>query len=496
MEQDHRPHTNDRPAGTRAAVAAAAIVFLLYTLLATPLGLNPDLRGQGAGDEANYHLPAIKQFADQLPRPDLRDYPSATTPGYHLAAAAVLRATGHRLWILRALNAAITGALLAILFHACTAATMRRGRSAVTGLACAAPVLCSMYVFWRGVYLTPDNTAWLLVLTIIILALRARNAAPWLAAVGAALLALVLVRQIHIWAAAPIWAAAWLAAAPLAQHENEPGRASLDPSTLFSQFNRRTRAALLALAATIPAIAALALFAHHWGGLIPPRFRDELWHTGVNPATPAFILALFGGFGIFFFAWTLPALAQLWRYRRAELALAAAAAFLVSALPATSYDPQAGRWSGLWNIADRLPTILDRSPLIVVLGTLGGVWLLCLLRALCARDRWTFTASIVAFTCAQTTTISLWQRYHEPFVLMLLALMTTRQNNTTATRTRPLAATTARAAGPALLACVLAAAAAATALSPAPSAAKPNDRNAATQSQENQTHAAHRGIDP
>jgi hypothetical protein len=44
-----------------------------------------------ASDEAAAHLPTVLQFAAQLPTPDLRDYPSATGPGYHLLMAVPAR---------------------------------------------------------------------------------------------------------------------------------------------------------------------------------------------------------------------------------------------------------------------------------------------------------------------------------------------------------------------------------------------------------------------
>src|ERR1043166_5525589 len=46
-------------------------------------------RGRGWYDQHYYHEPTIRAFANQWPHFDLGNYWSATTPGYHLALAAV-----------------------------------------------------------------------------------------------------------------------------------------------------------------------------------------------------------------------------------------------------------------------------------------------------------------------------------------------------------------------------------------------------------------------
>src|SRR5271166_6392942 len=58
-------------------------------------------------DESKYHLPAITQFAAQLPHLDLRKYSSATTPLFHILFALLLRA-GRSLTTLRLTNFAIS----------------------------------------------------------------------------------------------------------------------------------------------------------------------------------------------------------------------------------------------------------------------------------------------------------------------------------------------------------------------------------------------------
>ena len=40
-----------------------------------------------AADQNHHHLPVIRQFATQLPWPDIRDYESATAPLWHIVLA-------------------------------------------------------------------------------------------------------------------------------------------------------------------------------------------------------------------------------------------------------------------------------------------------------------------------------------------------------------------------------------------------------------------------
>jgi len=59
------------------------------------------MRGRGAFDQLNYHEQVIRRFVEQWPAPDLSDYLSATTPGYHLALAAFAEYAGESAVALR-----------------------------------------------------------------------------------------------------------------------------------------------------------------------------------------------------------------------------------------------------------------------------------------------------------------------------------------------------------------------------------------------------------
>jgi len=371
--------------------------------------------GRAAYDMLRFHVPVVRTFAADLPTPDLTDYLSATTPGYHLLLAPIARLAPDALLPLR-----IAGLLPALLLAWIVAlALARRTGDALAAATLAAPVAASSYLLLSGAFVLPDAAGWLGVALVLLVALRIAEGAfrpRWLLAGGLALLALAMVRQIHLWAAAALWTAAWWSA----------GGSGLGDALTTRVPTRVRRAAAMALA-TLPAFAVVGLFVGLWGGLTPPTFRGQ-YPPGLNPAAPAFVLAMTGALGLVFAGWWAPAAwASLTTRRdRAEalvgLTLAAALSLLAAVAVATSYDKDAGRWSGLWNLAQRLPAPAERSPLFVGLAVLGGVTIWAATHRLRAGVRWTLLAAGLAFIVAQAAGHELWQRYTEPMVLLWLGL--------------------------------------------------------------------------
>lgn len=386
----------------------AAVAFLALALPVILLGLEAR---RASGDQTKYHLPTIRAFETQLPTPDLSDYGSATTPGYHLLMAAASGAFGGLPdTALRIISALFTCALVALL-----AGALSRRLPPALALAMTLPAAVSLYVYSSGAWLLPDNLAWLLVLAALLLALAGPRC-PWrIALAGAVLLALVLVRQIHIWAAAPLLVGAVLADA-------EPSLLRPTPD--------RLRRALLTAAACVPAGAALLYFLNLWGGLVPPTFARQ--HAGegadaglFNAAVPAMAMASLAVVAPFFIACFPRTLSDLRALRRTALltALAGGAiALLVALVPETSYARDAGRWGGLWNLARLTPSIGDRSPAILALAALGGASLALALRELPARPRAVMGAAAAAFIAAHCANEMAWQRYYEPFWLLTIPL--------------------------------------------------------------------------
>lgn len=394
----------DMPAGRRIAVAMVAAGAVMA--MALPQILSGSLRGRPAMDQLNFHEPTARIFAHDWPNFDLGSYLSATTPLYHLIIAAVCRFVSDQRWVLQGAGMVFSVALAGLLAWACA----RRARAGLA-LACVAAAFASHYTFFPAVWLLPDNLGWLLVLGVLLLALRERVDHWTYAGGGLLLVLLVLTRQVHLWAAGPLVMAAWLGG---------PG-GPCGPA-------RRLGRASMMLLACVPALAAVGAFAQLWHGLTPPLFQHE-YRAGagvfsrLNPAAPAYVLAQVGLYGAFFLPVLFAPLARVWRDRRAALLAAVVIALLLAVGPATTRDQGVGRWQGLWDWSGKLPVIAGHtSVLIAGLAMLGGVVLVGCCERVGRRNAMLLLVALGGFMAAQAAVFQLWQRYHVPLILMLLAL--------------------------------------------------------------------------
>ncbi|MBL0928298.1 MAG: hypothetical protein IBJ11_11715 [Phycisphaerales bacterium] len=360
-------------------------------------------------DQNEFHRPTIEKFGEQWPRPDLRDYQSATTPGWHLALSLIRRVAGADWWTLRWINAVLTAGLLGLLAWACAARV-----SLGSAVALALPMVGSMYVFASGGWLVPDNAAWLLVLWVLLLGLKGVSSARGLVGAAVLLAALVFVRQIHVWAAAVLWASAWL---------GEGDRGGLmpgDADPLAAKVNRTGRSLLVA----VPALLLLGGLVWLWGGATPPSFKSQ--HAAMNPAVPLTVLSVFGVLSLFFSGYLLPGLGARMRERGVGVMLVVIVgllAGLAAAVLAESTWKDRVRDTGVWLIAKRFDWQVEgRSVVMVMLSGLGGAMLSAWACALGARERWLMLGAMAAFAAAHTANAMAWQRYYEPFSLMWLAL--------------------------------------------------------------------------
>lgn len=425
----------------------AAIVLLCYACTLPVVFSSRIINGRAAADHLNYHEPVIHNFARDWPTPDLSNYHSATTPLYHLilAGAEVLFEPSRRGFML--LAGLYTVALLGLLTWSLRVRPTLR-------LALVLPMLGSMYVLFPGIWLLPDNAGWLGVLGVLLITLRVRSMPVMLLSSGLVLLLLVLTRQIHMWAAGLIWAAAWLGPTTTPPPElDTPVRPIARVAALFHAPGPRVVRLIPAVLVTLPAFGAIAYFFSLWHGLVVPRYQEGSHggYHGWNPATAAFHLSIIGSFAPFYagFAWS--GFRRLLRSPGVLIGIVLLAV-LLTAIPLTSYDASVGRKSGLWNAVKAVPLIAGHtSPVLLVLAPLGAVLIAGLLAQMRPRAAWIFLAAIVAFVAAQTASPQLWQRYHEPFILMMLALMSAEAMDT-AHRASPGALRVWRLAGPTLLA--------------------------------------------
>ncbi|MFT3683367.1 MAG: hypothetical protein QM783_00335 [Phycisphaerales bacterium] len=423
-------------------------------LACLPVIISGTTRGRAAYDSLNYHEKAIRQFAQELPKPNLQDYLSATTPGYHLALSTVGRAIGvgsdgksaydivlfpnpasgvapdptinNQRRVLQLAGLCFTLVLLYSI------GSWSERRIAAGGLepgpAIAAVVLClpligSPYIYQSAAWLLPDNSAWLGVVAVVLLALRPRVTLPVLALMGAIVVWLVVARQIHAWAAGMVWLAAWLSASLPAQRDRAGGPI-LPLRDLFNQatISAAVRNLLLAMVFTIPAAAALLGFWLLWNHqLVPPTF--VAWHhAGLQLATPAFILSLVALAAPFFCSWLRPGLLIAWRDHRGAIFVAAAIGLLLAVVPPTAWDFEHGRFGGVWGIYRKVGAVGGRSLALAVLAPVGAVVVTGALAGMTARQRWTMLGALAGFAVANCANPQLWQRYHEPFVLVWLVL--------------------------------------------------------------------------
>lgn len=431
---DMSRRSNDATTLRSGANVAGLAVVALFLLFAVPLILFTPNGNRAGADEAIYHLPAVRQFQREWPRFDFRTYTSATTPGYHLVLATVARFVGDDVRLLRAVGALFTIGLLAT-----AAAALARRVGAPAAVVLSLPLLCSSYVFKAGVWILPENAAWWGVVAVLLIALRPRVDVLTYVGGGALLAALVFFRQMHIWSASVLWLAAWLGSGRCADMQDvaraeSPSVPTDSPWT--GPFFPRIVRAMLMFVASLPAFLIVGYFVRLWGGMVPEHYRihgetrtGSIYMDGGNPAAPAMILGLMAAFSPLFLplAWR-PIRDRIRRERRTAWLVAAGAVVgaAIGIFPETSYDMAAGRWSGLWNLVARMPTIHSRSPLIVVLAALGGATLALWLLALSRRDRWLFLAAWFMFALAQSFSSMAWQRYYEPFLLMTLALAAAR----------------------------------------------------------------------
>ena len=392
----------------KARLIALSITLGLCMLVCWSVIFTGNLSGRGASDDLLYHWVAINQFAQEWPTPDLGDYASATAPGYHLLLAPLVRSgldhTGTQL-----VASIWTLALLGLL---CWVVSRSWGlASAVLML----PLLASMYVIYPGIWLLPDNAGWFFVLGVLLLALRPRTGWGVWALAGVLLLALVWVRQVHIWAAGVIWLAAWL---------GDQSQTPSDLRTFFTDPVRRLGRTIMAQGFTIPAFMALIWFLGTWGGLVPPSFQDQ--HQGPNLASPGFMLTQLAILSVFFAPVLIPQLRTLWAHHWRLVLLAIFVGLVLGVLPHSSYSIEAGRYSGWWNLLGKFPTLADRSPIFILGSVMGAVSLTLWLSLAPKRDIWIWLGVLVAFTLAQTANHASWQRYHEPMLLMMIVLIFAR----------------------------------------------------------------------
>jgi hypothetical protein len=367
---------------------AAWICVALFACVALPLIVSNYDHGRAYYDQATYHYPAIRHF---LAGGDFRDYSSATTPGFHLLMAAMARALSDSEIALKLVNLLITAILIGLV----TLRVTRTVSDRLVAVFLVLPLLFSIYFLPSGVWLLPDNLAWLSVFCTLALVQDYRDRGLWYLLVCVTLTVAVLVRQSNI----------WLCVVPCVIAIGHPDR-------LF-------RIGL----AILPCVGVLLYFLVLWHGTVPPSFAEK--HAAVNFAAVPYFLAVVGFYGMFYLTviWVpLRNWLQSGRVMRL-LACGALVGFAVGISSATEWSPDAGRVSGLWNLAKLLPSIAHRSLLITLLSTLGGLVGTILLTLAVPRQRLIAIAAALGFVAAQSISHFVYERYYAGLVFFLVIML-------------------------------------------------------------------------
>ena len=390
------------------------LLALAFSLCVLPVAVWGAPATSEAADESAAHLPTVLRFAAQLPAPDLRDYPSATGPAYHLALAVASR-LGAGTVQLRLISAT---AGLALVLLAWRGAARFCGPGVATALALAP--LCSSYVLSGSAWLTTDIASVLLGSAAVGLAAWATPSAATFLAVAVLFASALCVRQTNLFLAAPVIVAGILAS-PL-------GRSASPAEQWASDEPRAWRRLAGSVAALLPGAALLGALVAAWGGMTPAHFR-HLHDRGINPVAFPYGLALVGAWGSLLL---LPMAAEaVSAVRRHALAVAmlAVLAGVAAALPASDWSREDGRWGGaLWTLVRHLPTLDGRSPVIVV-GAMAGAVVLSVLWVRAAevgrgRHATVVTVALLALFAVQVGNSQVWERYFDPAILVSIAWLT------------------------------------------------------------------------
>jgi hypothetical protein len=381
-----------------AGLTDTAVILLIYAAVALP-GFFGNAPFSDNYDEIKYHLPAIKQFAAQLPYPDLSSYSSATTPLYHLILAVLLRA-GCGLITLRLVNLAVSVAtlLIVIVYFRHASANRSDWLPFSVGLLFA---VCLLFV-GPSLRLSTDNLPLGCAVAILYLIDRDKrlSASGFALAVFLALVA-VLTRQLYLWLV-PVLG-------------------------LYALANDRWRLRdrmLAASASVIPFLSVLPLFLL-WHGLAnPEEAHKHVLHGSIVYGRAVVLtfclLATYAG------AFAIPMLRALWPNElRGRVMLLVTGALALVILPgfhayAGSYSvPTEGGW--IREAAQHTPVIFHIWSLFWILFPVGCVVLAAMAyhTLTTRRDAWiliAFAFWIVA-NVMQSRAIA---KYYEPFEIVVV----------------------------------------------------------------------------
>ncbi len=368
--------------------------ILPFYLVALPLIFTNYNVGRAYFDENAFHWPTIQFFIQAF---DFTDYPSATTPGYHVILAACANIFSDNIIFLKLVSSFFTAGLVG-LFAALLYDRAGQGKTLILLF----PMIFSLYILPDGVWLVPDNLAWLTVGLMFALAVTCSATWSYFLWSGVVLLVAVAVRQSNLWLAAL------------------PGAMALS-SLCYEKLtgNEKIKHILAAVLVATPAILLLTYFYQLWDGLVPPRMQGR--HQHFSYSAPAFFLTLFFVYSFFY-------LPLIWTACKKMLSITTfiiigagfATGCLLALFPATDYNYDAGRFSGFWNFVRLAPVMGNTSILLLCTSSIGGAllagWLLLLKREI----RLVLLLTIIGYVLSLVCNAVLYERYFSGFLFILI----------------------------------------------------------------------------
>lgn len=377
------------PARARAVRFAPLLAGSAVFALAVAVAATHVVATAGGRDQTLFHLPTILHMRDSFPSVDVVDVNTATSPLLHLTVAAVTAIFG-----LGPTGSQIVSSLFAVVL-AMLVSTWAAGLSLRWQILVVAPLLCSAYFWQSALWINTDDAALLFAAATVFALYRVDRFRP-MVMIGILAALTVATRQTYAWVLVPIAAVAL-----------EMGRSTT------------SRARLLAVGCGPAAVVLVALVVA-WKGFTPPAFAEL---NGIASSGSAVSY----GFAIvaFFAVPTLLCTIELPAPRR--LSRTAIGVGLLATLPALFFDSSRstddsrnGGW--VWAVVGKTPTVLDRSPFLVLAAFVGGVSAVLVLEYLPRRLRLFIGTGLVSAFVILTFGSRLYQRYFELPTAMLCVL--------------------------------------------------------------------------
>jgi len=375
------------------------ILTLLFLIIVLPFipQINTDV--SGSRDEVSFHYNTVISFLDQFPELNLRDYPSATTPLYHILLTLASFIIGNDLIALRIINLVLSLICLLVVYQYLA----RRGGNWHNAFCFSLIFLVSPYFIRASIMLFTDNVALLFTFLALMMLGTANSSRRQFFWANVFILSAVLTRQVYAWL---IGVAVFVIFQEMVDNKFD--------------FKKVIKSALPVLIPT----GGLFFFVFLWGGLTPLRFQGEHEAFGLNWDVPVYILSLLGIFGVFLVPWFYRLYKESHKKWNAPIIaglIIAGFIYLLIHPVSNAYSPELMRGGALWLMTTYFPMVLSSSILFWIFFPAGLVLLYLLIQYHFAKQEYLIIVSLFLWLLFSMTSVRTYQRYYEPFLLFVIA---------------------------------------------------------------------------